>query len=191
MLFENRRYFTKQTFEIKKSGLNVEIKSLFDAVEYEVAHEQIDNKKRTQSSINHGLLVISIFFLVFGLLFLLGTNDELTAIFILLSFLCGVLAFISRKRVVILNSYDGNQIQLYFTRQNKQRVIDFADEIIGASDKYLLNKYTRIDPALPIEPQIHSIQFLRNREIISEDDYESLKNQLLGRSNKSSIGFGK
>ena len=43
---------------------------------------------------------------------------------------------------------------------------------------------------LPIEPQLNGIQFLRNRDIISEEDYESLKNKLLGRSNKAYIGFG-
>lgn len=191
MIFENRRFFTKQLFEIKNSGLHVEIKGLFDAIEYEISHEQIDNKKRIQTSTNHGLLVISISLFIFGLLFLFGTNDELTTVFVFLSFLFALLSFVSRKRVVILNLYDGNKIQLYFTRQNKQQVVGFADEIIEASDKYLLNKYTRIDPALPIEPQLQNIQFLRNRESIAEDDYESLKNELLGRSNKSSIGFGK
>ena len=191
MIFENRRYFTKQIFEIKKSGLNVEIKSLFDSVEYEISHEQIDNKKKVQISINHGLLITGIFFFVFGVLFLLGTNDELTGVFVSISLLCAALAFISRKKVVIISLYDGNKIQLYFTKQNRQGVIDFANQIIEASNKYLLTKYGRIDPALPTDPQIQNIQFLRNREIISEEDYESLKNQLLGRNNKSSIGFGK
>ena len=190
MIFKNRRYFTKQTFEIKMSSLKVEAKGLFDAIEYEISHEQIDNKKTVQTSINHGFLVISIFFFVFALLFLVGTNEELTAVFFFLSVLCTGFAFASRKSVVILNLYDGGKVYLYFTRQNKGRVIAFADEIIEASNKYLLNKYTRIDAALPIEPQLSGIQFLKNREITSEQDFESLKNKLVGRSNKSSIGFG-
>lgn len=190
MIFKNRRYFTKQTFEIKMTSLKVEARGLFDAIEYEIAHEQIDNKKTVQTSINHGFLVISIFFFVFALLFLVGTNEELTAVFFFLSVLCTVIAFVSRKSVVTLNLYDGGKIHLYFTRQNKGQVIAFSDEIIEASNKYLLNKYTRIDAALPIEPQLSGIQFLRNREIISEQDFESLKNKLIGRSNKSSIGFG-
>jgi hypothetical protein len=56
MIFKKRRYFTKQTFEIKKSSLKVEVKGLFDAIEYEISHEQIDNKKTVQTSINHGFL---------------------------------------------------------------------------------------------------------------------------------------
>ena len=170
--------------------MKVEAKGLFDAIEYEIPHEQIDNKKTVQTSINHGFLVISIFFIVFSLLFLVGTNEELTVVFVLLAFLCAVIAFVSRKSVVLLSLYGGDKIRLYFTRQNKGQVIAFADEIIEASNEHLLNKYTRIDSALPIEPQLNGIQFLRNRDIISEEDYESLKNKLLGRSNKAYIGFG-
>jgi hypothetical protein len=134
--------------------------------------------------------VLSIFFFAFALLFLVGTNEDLTVVFFLLSFLCTVIAFASRKSVVIINLYDGEKIRLYFTRKNKGQVTAFAEEIIQASNKHLLNKYTGIDSALPIEPQLDGIQFLRNRDIISEEDYESLKNKLIGRTNKSSIGFG-
>ena len=69
-------------------------------------------------------------------------------------------------------------------------MISYADQIIEASNGYLLRKYGKVDPSLPIEPQINSIQFLRDREIISEEEYESLKNQVLGRTNKTAIGFG-
>ena len=55
---------------------------------------------------------------------------------------------------------------------------------------YLLKKYSKVDRALPIEPQLENIQYLLNRDIITEEKFESLKNQLLGTENKKSIGFG-
>jgi hypothetical protein len=68
-------------------------------------------------------------------------------------------------------------------------VIDYANQIIDAANNYLLKKFSKIDRSLAIEPQIENIQFLLNREIITEEKFETLKNQLLGRENKSSIGF--
>lgn len=190
MAFINRRYFTKQVFEIQKSCLKVDVKNIFDAIEYEISYEQINNKKKIQTIVNHGLLITGFFFFVFGLLFQIGPNDELTAIAFFIAFIFAVFAFLSRKKVVTIDAYDGNKIELFFNNGNKQEVVEFANQIIEASNNYLLNKYAKIDPALPIDPQLNNIQFLRNKEIITEEDYETLKNQLLGRQNKSSIGFG-
>ena len=65
----------------------------------------------------------------------------------------------------------------------------YSNEIINASNNFLLKKYSKIDRSLPIEPQLHNLQFLLNREIFSDEVFESLKNQLLGTENKTSIGF--
>lgn len=92
--------------------------------------------------------------------------------------------------MVILTAYDGNNIELYFTKRNKASVIEFAEQIIGSVNSFLLTKYGKIDKSLPIENQLNNLEYLRNREIISEEVFESLKNKLLGRDNKSSIGFG-
>ena len=190
MIYKNRHLFTSQEFEIQKSSLKVDIKNLFDAIEYEISFEHIDNRKKIQTSINHGLLIISVFLFLIGILLFAGSNDELKVIFIFGAVVFAIFAFISRKRSVTITSHDGNKIELYFNKGNKQEVVNFANNIIEASDKYLRNKYSKIDPALPIESQLNNIQFLRNREVITEEDYEALKNQLLGRKSKSSISFG-
>jgi len=88
------------------------------------------------------------------------------------------------------SDYAGESIILYFNNKNKKEVVDFSESVIDASNNYLLKKYSKIDKALPIAPQVEHLQFLLNRDIISEDHFETLKNQLLGRDNKSSIGFG-
>ena len=70
-------------------------------------------------------------------------------------------------------------------------MLEFSNRIIEASNKFLLNKYGKIDKALPIEGQLSKLEFLRDRDILNEDEFENLKNQLLGRENKGSIGFGR
>ncbi len=190
MTFENKRYFTKQHFEIKKSTLKVDIRNLFERTEYEISLEQIDYKRKIQVVFNHGLLVSSLFCFAIGLLLAFAANEEAAFVFFLFGTICFISAFVLKKKIVTVNAYDGNIIQLYFNDSNKDSVIAFADQIIQSSNNCFLLKYSNIDIELPIEPQINNIQFLRDREIITEDDYESLKNQLLGRTKKANIGFG-
>lgn len=163
---------------------------MFDAIEYEIPFDHLNNKVTTQTVINNNLIVVGIFFFFFSFLFQLGENDDLTLIFISIGLLLMIIAFLNRKRVITITTMDGNNIELYFKNDNKQEVTDYADEIIEAANNYLLKKYSKIDRALPIEPQIENIQYLLNREIITDENFESLKNQLLGKDNISAIGFG-
>jgi hypothetical protein len=190
MIFYNRRYLTRQNFEIKKSSLKIVRKNMFDEIEYEIPFDHLNNKIKIQTIINNNLLFIGFFFIVLGFLFQLGANDELTIIFVSFGVLFLILPFINRKKVITIITLDGNNIELYFNNSNKLQVTDYANEIIDAANNYLLKKYSKIDRSLPIEPQIENIQYLLNREIISEENFETLKNQLLGTENKKSIGFG-
>ena len=45
-------------------------------------------------------------------------------------------------------------------------------------------------PLLPIDNQLQNLIFLRDRDLLSEEKFEHLKNQLPGRDNKSNIGYG-
>jgi len=190
MKFFNRRYFTRQDFEIQKSSLKIERRNMFDAIEYEIPFEFIHNKIKIQTIINNNLIIVGAFFILFSLLFQIGPNDELTIIFFSIGLLFIIVSFINRKKVVTMTTLDGNKIELYFTNQNKEEVVEYAHSIIKASDNFLLHKFSKIDRLLPIEPQIDNIQFLLNREIISEEKFETLKNQILGKENQTSIGFG-
>lgn len=162
---------------------------MFDAVEYEVPFDLINNKLKIQTIINNNLITVGIFFFAFSFLFQLGSRDELTVIFISIGLLFIFLPFVNRKKVITIATFDGNNIELYFNNSNKQEVTDYANQIIDAANRYLLKKFSKIDRSLAIEPQIENIQYLLNREIITEEKFEELKNQLLGRENKSSIGF--
>jgi hypothetical protein len=189
MSFHNRRYLTTQTFTISDSSLKVHKKGLLDEIEYEIPFDSIHHKKTIQTQINNNMLVTGFFSVTFSFLFLLGTAQQLTVIFLSIGVILAVVALINRKKTVTIPTYTGESITLFFRSKNKQEVIDFSERIIDASNNYLLRKYSKIDRALPIEPQIEHLQFLLNRDIISEDHFETLKNQLLGREGKSSIGF--
>lgn len=189
MVFKNQYIFNRQAIEILASGLKICKKTFFDSTEYEISFEKLDNKIRIQTAVRNGLVIIAFFFTVMGLLFLTGTDSNLTEAFFILAVAFFSISFLTKKKTITIASYDGDDIILYFTKNNKENVIDFANLIIKSGNTYLLNKYGKIDKALPIENQLANLEFLRNKEIITEDHFENLKNQLLGRENKNSIGF--
>lgn len=189
MNFQNSRYFTRQQFEIKKSSLKIERKNIFDAIEFEIPFDLINNKIKIQTLINNNLIFTGLFIFFIGALFSLGSNEELMVILLSVGFLFIVIAFLGRKKVISIFTMEENGIELFFTQKNKEEVIAYSNKIINASNNFLLKKYSKVDRSLPIEPQLDNFQFLLNRDIISDDDFETLKNQLLGTENKKSIGF--
>lgn len=190
MTFNNNRRFTRQTFDILGSSLKIDRKGLLDQIEYEIPFDNIHNKKKVQTQINNNLVITGFFFCAFSFLFLLGTAEELMFIFLSIGVIFVLIAFINRKKTVTIATYSGDEIVLYFNDKTKAEVVGFSEKIIEASNNYLIKKYGKIDPDLPVDQQIENLQFLRNREIISENHYEVLKDELLGRKGKSAIGFG-
>jgi hypothetical protein len=189
MIHTNRKHFSVQQIEFLESGLRISKKSPVDFIEYEIPFEQISNKKKIKSTISDGMLLTGITFFVFGFILLL-ISDADPALFLMgLGLLLIIITFLRRIRVVTIQTFVEDNITLHFTGKNRESVIDLADEIIAQSNSFLLKKYGKIDRALAIEPQVENLQFLRNRSILSEDEYELLKNQLLGRENQNAIGF--
>lgn len=185
----NRKLFKKQEFEILGSSLKVKKSNLLDSSEYEISFEQIHNKKKVQTTTNNNLLVIAFTLLVIGLLFQLGPNTEVSITILIFAAIFLGCALVSRQKVITIPTYSGETIELFFNRRTKANLLDFSDRIIAASNSFLLNKYGKVDRALPLEGQLANINFLRDREIITDEEYERLKNNLLGRDNKSTLGF--
>jgi hypothetical protein len=171
--------------------VKIEKRSLLDSIEYEVPFEHIHNKRKIQTNTNDNLLVISFFLLFIGLLFQFGPNTELSVTLLIAAAFFLALALITKKKTVTIPTYDGDKIELFFNKKNKHEVLEFSSRIIEASNSFLLNKYGKIDKALPLEGQLSNLNFLRDRDIITDEEFENLKNQLLGRENKGSLGFSR
>ena len=191
MKLSTKRFFKRQQIEILRTSVKIEKGSLLDSLEYEVPFESIYNKKKIQTNTNDNLLVIAFSMLVIGIFFLFGSNTEVSTVALVGGTLFLALALITRKKTITILTYDGNNIELPFNKSNKPEVLEFSNKIIDASNQFLLTKYSKIDKALPVEGQLSKLEFLKDRDILTDEEFENLKNQLLGRENKSSIGFSR
>jgi hypothetical protein len=189
MKYKNKKGLSTTEIEFLISGLKMSKKSVFEFVEYEIPFEQISNKKKVQSTISDGMLISAVIFMIFGILVFLGSEFEGGFFMMVIALILTIWTFLRRIRVITVHTFTDQDIKLYFNRANKEEVMDLANTIISHSNSFLLRKYGKVDRALAIEPQIENLQFLRNREILDEDQYEALKDQLLGRASKVSIGY--
>ena len=187
----NKRYFTSQTFELLADGLKISRRGILDSSEYEISFEHIHNKKRVQTETNNNLLFLGFFCLVLGFLFSLGSNMEIMIILFVFAAIFLIGALLTRQSTVTILTYSAENICFYYNKRNKQSILNYADEVIAASNAYLYNKYSKVDPAMPIEDQVKNLNFLRDRSVITQEQFDQLKDQLLGRSHKSAVGFGR
>ena len=122
MNFYNSRYFTRQQFEIKKSILKIKRKNIFDAIEYEIPFDLINNKIEIKTIINNNLIVTGFFILFIGFLFLLGSNDELMAILIMSGLILIASAFLGCKNIVSISTLKENGIELFLLKEISYRL---------------------------------------------------------------------
>jgi hypothetical protein len=71
----------------------------------------------------------------------------------------------------------GGAITLTFfkDRPSKNEVEFFINEIIRISKQLLLKKYARIDPDIPEDVMMTQLNWLKNRELLTEEEYADLK----------------
>ena len=186
---ETNRFFKKYSIQLLDSHLLVKKSSPFESSEFELSYDQIENKKSIETKVNFGLLVISSLAAIVGFLYLFGNKDEVTIAFFSISILVLLIAFSTKLKMIIIKSYDGRNIELFYTTKNKEEIIAFSDKILSSSNDYVLRKYSKIDRDLPIDNQLQNLIFLRDRDLLSEEKFEHLKNQLLGKDTKSNIGY--
>lgn len=73
----------------------------------------------------------------------------------------------------------GGNVNLTFFKENPspEEVKTFINEIIRLSKQQLLNKYAKIDAELPEETVYTQLNWLKNRDLITEEEYTELKNE--------------
>lgn len=75
--------------------------------------------------------------------------------------------------------YGGTQDLVFFRNlPNDESVEEFVNTVITKTKKFLRSKYAKVDKDLSKEIQIGNFNWLKNIEVISEEEYESLKEEL-------------
>lgn len=182
--FSQQRYLNNKSIVYQESGILyssgnfLSSKKVFIPYE-EILYEKLGYEIKTDK---FNFIVCIISCLTF-LKSLLGVYDNpngiykgllpLSAIF-LITFL--VATILSRRKVVYISTFNFGFIELY----DKPEINGFLKDLKIVTNDFLKSKYSKIDRDLPIDNQLQSLMYLKERQILSDEEFESLKNKLVG-----------
>ncbi|WP_111881503.1 hypothetical protein [Aequorivita sp. CIP111184] len=185
---------------MNKGELNIKSSDLTSSEELNISYEEIDISKLIfQKKTDNLMLIISFLFGGFFIIYLLNPDNYKDegwfgiALFIfILTFFSAIITYVKSKNLVLIPTINHGYIELLKAKPNQKEFDEFLRELSNRITSYLKLKYGTIDLDMPLEPQLMNISWLKDREIITLDEFESLKKELInnGKGN-SPIGFNK
>ena len=194
MVLNQKQGLTRREFELRDNVLKIKSESPFgDVKEWSVKVENLGEDKFYQSNSKTGITIFACLlcaFVFFMTVAFLVDTDKAQNIWVLLAIYAlfggpAIWIFLTpvKKEIHLL----GGSSQVSFLRDcpSQQIVEKFIDELIQKTRKLLIEKYSRIDPDLPEDTQMNQLNWLKNKDLISEETYEQLK---LEYKSKKQIG---
>jgi hypothetical protein len=181
--FEQKHLFGKRELELYEGEVRVRITHfIVGKVEHSIKLSEINNTidYRRINYTDRGCLVVGLtYFLVFILLSA-GLNFEYYWSILVIS--------IFVIWAIMINKFLGDQyleiktknepIKIHVNRWTMERGKIFLEKIIDQSREYLRSKYMFVDKDLGFESQVENYRWLMINDVISKEEYESLKLEL-------------
>ncbi|MEO1652868.1 MAG: hypothetical protein AAFU64_04945, partial [Bacteroidota bacterium] len=154
--------------------------------ERQVRLDEIAHRYEKQTSSLWKRSFFSVLFLIILSIFLLQPSLSFFVYLLVMALigLFSLLIFVKHK--FILLSAKPEALVFPIRGRKESEIESFVQEIIHQSKQYLIWRYGQIDPDLPQEPQFRNFKWLRDIEALSEEEYQSLKDELKRQGNDSS-----
>jgi hypothetical protein len=172
---------------MQEAGLRVEEKRFFNRTEFVIPYEDLMPLDVARFHNFPFRLTLAALFVFFGcskatytIITQAGQRESALWLLLILSgVLLGVIAQALRlwKHEFILTTGRGN-IMLFDSRRNRKALYAFANALRDHTILYLRNQYGKVDPLLPVEPQLARFEWLRNLGVLNDTQFQQLKNSL-------------
>lgn len=195
-----RKLFLRREFTMNDDFLNIKSKDLTSSEEINVPYEEIDVSRLVyQKQTDNIMLIITI---VFGTFFLINIfNPEnyngsgLLGVAIFLFFVTafsGIITFVKSKNITLIPTQSNGYLEVFRNKPSSQEHDGFISELSKRVNSLLKTKYGKVDTEMPPEPQLMNFAWLKERGVISEEEFNTLKYKLIGKENTNNqIGFNK
>ena len=186
MILKQKQGGKRKEFElINNTTLRIREKESGELKEWTINLESIGYNLIYQESTRKRLYIMASFlaaFLVFITISLFLSDDFMGNLpvvigaYVIFGLAIGGSLFSPLKKEIHLV---GGAVNLTFFKNSPspEEVNTFISEIIRLSKQQLLNKYAKIDAELPEETMFTQLNWLKNRDILTEKEYEELKNE--------------
>ncbi|WP_372744721.1 hypothetical protein [Lutibacter sp.] len=184
--FVQKRLFITKKVTFKNDGIIYYSGDFLESREIFISFDEIMTNSITREFRTNKLLIwVTIAFaFVYGFFLLnpFNINPEINSFFLYLSgFLCLILlilTILSRKHMLYIATLGGFLIDFYDLNPSKELVEEFLNTLKKKSFKYLKAKYTKIDVDISFEKQLENFIYLRDKNVITQKEYETLKKKL-------------
>lgn len=184
--FKQSRFFNSKRVEFENDGISYYSGNFLNAKEIfipfdEIIPDAITRETRTSRlflwftiilGLIFSLALWDIFRIPFGVYMVFVSFSGLFFMFFL------ILTIFSRKHMLYITTLSGYLIDFYDKKPNEEAVDEFLEILKTKTFAYLKEKYAVIDLDLPVEKQIENLNFLKERNVITEKEYEALKEKL-------------
>ncbi|NVJ47802.1 MAG: hypothetical protein HWE07_11770 [Cytophagia bacterium] len=198
MRLKQNKLLTTKEFTIVETGLIVKLKTISRSKELQIPFEEIQlNRIMKEDKVDITSLVLVIFFggaFLISLLSKLVYSNEIAWGAILIMFvllIIGALSFYANsKRLTLIPTLNNGYLILFTKRPTSTVVNSFLESLSVKYKEFLKSKYGIIDRDYSAENQLSNFLWLKDQDVISEEEFLGLKNALLGKTNPNqSIGF--
>lgn len=158
----------KQSGELKEWTVNLE------TIGYSLIYQSATRKR---SYIMASIMTAFLVFITIALFLsddFYGNLPVVITAYIIFGLLIGLSLFLPLKKEIHLVG-GGTNLTFFQDSPSTEEVNVFINEMIRLSKKQLLNKYAKIDPELPEETMFSQLNWLKNRDLITEEEYLELK----------------
>jgi hypothetical protein len=177
-----KKLFSKRIFVIKGNELDVSIESPKGNSRYSLPFEEVGTRKFYKSAsktfpyIFISIVTFMLIILLYSYLFIKDSmNDGTFWVNITLWSFINIGIFLSTKQKSIYLVGTPRSVEFFEDLPNKEEVEKFLDILISKVKDYLKEKYGKIDLDIPEDMLMRNFLFLRNSELITEKEYEELK----------------
>jgi len=191
-----KKLFLKKSFCLTETGLYFKESNLTNSYEIEIPYQEINYSKRSkQKKVDYFFKALAI---LFGLASLLNLVLLINGNFILdwknllvttsLTFVFTLLAYLKSNKLIFIPTENEGLIEFFEARPDKHTVNLFLDNLSKNITSFLKKKYATLDKDLPVDHQLSNLILLKEKDILNEEEFNTLKNELL-KSGKNPIGF--
>ena len=182
-LLEQKQGASLRKYILKEDRILVETRSLRNNEKYEVMLDSIglDKLYKAESTI-----IGKIFFffclaipIAMTIALLAGSQIETGTLIVNYVFWFGlaIAGYFKKSKDDIYLTGGPRVLVFYRIIPNEKEVLDFIDEVIAASKKYLKEKYAKVNVDISQELFFNRLNLLKDKNIITESEYQEIKNE--------------
>ncbi len=185
MKLSQKQGLKRRDFEIIDDSIRIREKTLSGTKEWTISFENLGDQIYIEKNSKKGAILLASFFLAFTIFFVAvnvadGNKTVKPWVWIAIAsfyaLFAAIIFLVPNKREIHITG-GLSTLSFFLDSPSHQEVMQFIGLVIDRSKTILIEKYGKIDPDLPEETMMNQLNWLKNRDLITNEKYRELKRE--------------